>query len=436
MRTILYSVSTGYFARNLLRTGVIEKLLVFPDIRIVIVTPGYDDEDFVGEFSFNERIFIEKMIEVKRDYDFLDTLIWKAWLLGHRFKYCRHLYKILLKIQLCKRYYSGFHAYYKTIFDKYAPDLVVGATPGVNSRRDLPVFMEAMTRKIKTLALIHSWDNIARRKGPMWIHPDILGVWNEFQKQDAIKNNFYHPENVIVVGPVHFDMYFRPETFMGRDAFFKKMRLDPSKKLISIIVTAEGLVRNGYIADILVEALKKQRFIQPVQLLCRPTPLLAITTDEYEQEFGRYQNNPDIVIDCQPQRSPVLGWNPTREQLYHFANLVQYTDVQVSIVSTATIEAAILDRPVVNVGFSTIQPERFQKLIIESVYNNHFKPVINYGSTYIAKDSEDLILGINNYLLDPGLQRKERKLLKEALLYKTDGKATERISRLILSLLP
>lgn len=436
MRTILYSVSTGYFARNLLRTGVIEKLLAYPDIRIVIVTPGYDDDNFVKEFSFNERIFIEKMIEVKRDYDFLDILIWKVWLLGHRFKYCQHLYKILLKIQIGKRYYNGFHAYYKTIFDKYAPDLVVGATPGVNSRRDLPVFMEAMTRKIKTLALIHSWDNIARRKGPMWIRPDTLGVWNEFQKQDAIKNNFYRAEDVIVVGPVHFDMYFQQETFMGRDAFFKKMRLDPSKKLISIIVTAEGLVKNSYIVEILLDALKKKEFIQPVQLLCRPTPLLAIATDEYNQEFGKYHNSSDIVIDCQPQRSPVLGWNPTREQLHHFANLVQYTDVQVSIVSTATIEAAILDKPAVNVGFSTIEPERFQKLIIESVYNNHFKPVINYGSTYVAKNPEDLIKGINNYLLNPGLQKEERRKLKEALLYKADGNAAERVSQLILGLLP
>ena len=195
---------------------------------------------------------------------------------------------------------------------------------------------------------------------------------------------------MIVVGPVHFDMYFRPETFMGRDVFFKKMGLDPAKKLISIIVTAEGLVKNSYIVEILLDALKKNKFVQPAQLLCRPTPLLAIATDEYEQEFGKYHNSSDIVMDCQPQRSPVLGWNPTREQLYHFANLVQYADVQVSIVSTSTIEAAILDRPAVNVGFSTIQPERFQKLIIESVYNNHFKPVINYGSTYIAKDPKIL----------------------------------------------
>lgn len=436
MKTILYSVSTGYFARNLLRTGVIERLLEHNDIRIVIVTPGYDDENFVKDFSFSDHLFIEKMYEVDRSYDFMDKLIWKSWLLGHKYRYFQNLYKLFLKIQLRKRYYNKFHHYYKKIFDKYAPDLVVGATPGVNTRRDLPVFIEAQGRGIKTLALIHSWDNIAKRKGPMWIRPDILGVWNEFQKQDAIKNNFYKDKDVIIVGPAHFDIYWRQDTFVGREAFFKKMGLDTDKKLITLIVTAEGLVRNSYIADILLDALRKNKFALPIQLLCRPTPLLAITTDEYEQEFGRFRNNSDIVIDCQAQYSPKLGWNPNKEQLYHFANLIKYSDVQVSIVSTATIEAAILDKPVVTVGFSTIQPERFQKYIIESVYNNHFKPVIDYGSTYIAKDPDDLIVGINNYLLNPGLQRKERRKLKEVLLYKADGKAVERISQAILSLLP
>ena len=41
MKTILYTASTGYIARNLLRLGVIEKLLNFSDTRIVIVMPEH-----------------------------------------------------------------------------------------------------------------------------------------------------------------------------------------------------------------------------------------------------------------------------------------------------------------------------------------------------------------------------------------------------------
>lgn len=439
MKTILYSVSNGYFARNLLRTGVIEKLLEHNDIRIVIVSPGYDDANFIKDFSFSDRIFIEKMLEVNKhninkSYDVIDKLIWKLWLLGHNYKYFQGLYKFFLKLQVIRSYYRKFKNYYGELFDKYTPNLVVGATPGVNIKSvgDLPVFAMAQKRGIKTLALIHSWDNIAKRKGPMWIRPDILGVWNEFQKQEAIKVNFYKEGDIKLVGPAHFDIYWRQDTFIGREAFFKKMGLDPNKKLVTIISTAEGLVDNNYIVDILLDAFKKNRYVLPIQLLFR---LSHVPPECNDQMYGRFYNNPNITIDYPGEHSLKLGWNPSQQQMHHFANLVKYSDVQVSIVSTATVEAAILDRPVVNIGFSTVQPELFQKLIIESVFKCHFKPIIDFGATYIAKNPDDLIAGINSYLLNPALHRQERARLKEALIYKADGKAAERIAHTILELL-
>lgn len=435
MKTIMYSVSTGYFARNLLRTGVIERLLENKDLRIVIVTPGYEDEDFKREFSYNSRIFLEKMYEIPKVFDFMDKLIWKTWQLGHSINFFQWIYKFFLNIQLERKYRLKFKDYYESIFDKYNPDLVVGASPGVNmhSMGDLPVFATAKKRKVKTLALIHSWDNIAKRKGPMWIRPEILGVWNEFQKKEAMEANFYKAESVKLVGPPHFDIYWKNNTFTDRELFFKKMKLDPGKKLISVIATADNLVDNSYIIDILLDAFKKNLFVLPVQLLFRAIHTNRLC-DENEKKFGRFYDNPDIAIDHPTGYSAKLGWNPGREQLHHFANLVKHSDVQVSIISTATIEAAILDKPAVNVGFSTLEPESFQKNIIESVYNNHFKPVLDCGATYIARNPEDLIAGINKYLLDPALHRQERKKLKEMMIYKADGKAVERISQLILSL--
>lgn len=409
-----------------------ERLLSHDDIRIVILTPAFDDKNFINEFSYSDRIFIEGMQEVDRDYDLLDKAIWKFWLLGQRFRIFQSLYKTALKTQLRRRYYNKFHSFYGMIFDKYSPDLVIGGTPGMNSRKDLPVFAEAQERGIKTIALIHSWDNISKRKGPLWVRPDILGVWNQFQREEAVKTHFYKDENVRLLGASHFDIYWKEDTFMGREDFFRKMGIDQDKKLISVIVTAQNLVKSTFIIDILLDAFRKNKFILPVQLLCRPLPRADQRIND--ELFGKYYGSPDIIIDKEAQLSPKIGWNPNRDQLYHFANLVKYTDVQVSIISTATIEAAILDRPVVNVGFSTIEPELFQRLIIDSVYENHFKPILDYGASYVAKDSEDLVTAINKYLLDPSLHKKERERLKKDIIYKPDGKATERVSRAILEL--
>ena len=433
IRTILYSVSTGYFARNLLRTGVIERLLKNPDIRIVIVSPGYEEEEFVKEFSFDKRIYIENMHPVNNSYDFMDAAIWKFWLLGHKHRGLHEIYKLAVNFQLYKRYYRKYHKLYKKIFDVYKPNLVVGGTPGVNSRYDIPIFAEAQKRGIPTIGLVHSWDHIAKRKGPLWVRPDFLGVWNEFQKKDAMDVNFYNSEKVILLGPPHFDYYWRNDTFMTRDDFFKKLGLNPRKKLITMIATVPAFSRSDFIVDILLDALKKDKFSLPVQLVCRPTP--SIERRKNEEEFGKYLNNPDVIVDNNQSRwTPKLGWNPDKAQITHFANLIKHTDVQVSIASTATIEAALLDRPVVNVGFNTVEPERFQQFVLNSVYKNHFKAIVDIGATYIAKDPESLITGINMYLIDPGIHRGERERLKNTLIYKADGKAVERISEAIISI--
>jgi len=432
MKTILYSVSTGYIARNLLRTGVLEKLLKLDDIRIVVLTPGYDDENFVKEFSFSERIFIEKLFDVDRLPDLMDRLIWKFWLLAHDNKFFLWLHNFLMKVQIRKRYYNKYHRLYGSIFDKYKPDLVIGGSLGVYSRRDIPVYAEAKKRGIKTLVLIHSWDNLAKRKGPIWFKSDSLGVWNEFQKKEAQTHHFYKDEDIYLLGPAHFDIYWKKDTFMPREEFFRKMGLDPEKKLITMVATCPGLLKNAYIVDILLDALRKKKFAYPVYLICRPTPT---SPDKNELDFSKFYNQPDIIVDNQARHSLKLGWNPNKQELYHFANLVKHTDVQVSIVSTATIEAAILDRPVVNVAFSTVEPELFKKFIIDSVYRHHFKIIKDIGATYLATNPDDLIDGVNKYLSNPWLHSKERQKVKQTLVYKADGMATERIYQAILGFL-
>lgn len=63
--------------RSLLRTGILENLLGHKDIRIVILSPAYDDPDFVNEFSVNSAVSFEKQYDVRNQMFFLEKLLWK-----------------------------------------------------------------------------------------------------------------------------------------------------------------------------------------------------------------------------------------------------------------------------------------------------------------------------------------------------------------------
>lgn len=433
MNTVLYSVPSGYIARNLLRTGVIQRLLGH-DVRIVILTPAWNDPEFLQEFSFDERIIIDRL----HSYNLTESpnLFQRAFTSAcHRTWQAKWTQAHQRLIGLNATFHTVFGKRpYREIFRKYRPSLVVTATTGNVAKSDLPVLWEARAGGIRTLCLVHSWDNITGLfKGMVLARPNWLGTWNELQKREAVEVHFYNPDYVKVVGPPQFDLYREPDIFEPRHLFLRKLGFDPNKKIITLAEATMNSAENTYILDILLDALKREQFVVPVQLFCRLHPRRhpEVTRKNYQ----RYLSNPLITFDFPDSHTESLGWNPTRPGMIYLANTLRHTDVLINVASTVTIEASILDVPVVNLGFSLTQPERFQERIIDAHWRHHYRYILERNGVYIAKDPADLIKGINQYLTNPSLHREERGNVARDLCYGCDGKSAERIASLILSLL-
>ena len=118
--------------------------------------------------------------------------------------------------------------------------------------------------------------------------------------------------------------------------------------------------------------------------------------------------------------------------MVHLANTIKHSDIIVNIASTVTIEAAILDKPVVNLAFSLSEPEKFRENIINKSWKYHFSYVIERRCSYFAKSPEELMGYVNEYVLHPEIHQEGRKRLAEDLCYKLDGKASQRVTELIL----
>jgi hypothetical protein len=322
---------------------------------------------------------------------------------------------------------------YREIFRTYRPSLVVTATTGNVAKSDLPVLWEARASGVKTLCLVHSWDNITGYKGMMHARPNFLGTWNELQKREAVELHFYNPNCVKVVGPPQFDLYREAGIFEPREAFLRKLGLDANKKVITLAEATMASAENTYILDILLDALQRRQFVVPVQLLCRLHPRWH--PGVARENYHRYLNNPLVTFDFPNSHTESLGWNPTRPSMIYLANTMRHSDVLVNVASTVTIEACILDVPVVNLGFSLTQPKRFQERIVQGAWRRHYGYILERNGTYIAKDPDDLIKGINMYLVNPSLHGEGRRSIARDLCYGCDGRAAERIAHLILNLL-
>jgi hypothetical protein len=400
----------------------------------VILTPAWDDAEFLQEFSFDDRIIIDRL----HRYNIPDSpsLFQRAFTSAcHRTWQARwaQTHQRLIGLN------AGFHTLfgkrpYQEVFRKYRPSLVVTATTGNVAKSDLPVLWEARASGVRTLCLVHSWDNIAGLfKGMMLARPNFLGTWNELQKGEAVEVHFYHPDCVKVVGPPQFDLYRESDIFEPREAFLKKLGLNPDKKVVTLAEATMLSTENTYILDILLEGLRSKKFVVPVQLLCRLNP--RRDPEIARRNYCKYLDTPLMTFDFPGPYTELLEWDPKRADMIHLANTVRHSDVLVNVASTVTIEACILDVPVVNLGFSLTQPERFQERIVDRAWRDYYRYILERNATYIAKDPDDLIKGINQYLKDPPLHQDGRRSVARDLCYGCDGKSAERIASLILRLL-
>ena len=101
----------------------------------------------------------------------------------------------------------------------------------------------------------------------------------------------------------------------------------------------------------------------------------------------------------------------------------------VNLASTATIDAAIFDRPTVSLDYDP-EPGSPNAALVRDVNHvwSHFKPVAESGGVWLARDGADLVDAIRTYLALPELHREGRKWVARHVCEYLDGRSGERMA--------
>jgi len=428
MRTILMSISLGRYCRILTLSGVGDLLLKRPDTRLVILSPAAHLQAFRDRIGLRGDVVFEDLPDYSpaatRLQRALRRLLTATWRHKGIFLPCMRVYESVQAMQE-PRLFDG-------IFRRYEPSVVVTASPGFNSPREIPLIGEARRAGIPTLYVAYGWDSLTVPvKGFMPARPAALAVWNRFMKQEAVECHHYDPGAVKIVGPPHFDIYQDKTIIVPRERFFDRMGLDPEKK---VILFATGTLRwsdNAFILDILEKAIQNRDLIYPCQVICRMHPF---GKGKDRNVYERFMGSPHVKFDSNFGHIEHLGWTPDRDDVVHIANLVYHSDVVVNIASTIVLEAALLDRPVVSVGFNPVEPEKFESMVIKRVFWQHYRYVLEREACSFVENEEQFIRALNDNLSNPALRRDGRRTLVEDICYRLDGQASARVADAILEL--
>ena len=314
--------------------------------------------------------------------------------------------------------------------DKYLSEMQpsVVVTTGPFQFEQPAIFASARKFGIPVLAYIPSWDNITTKNRLVFKYDGYL-VWSEQSKKELHK--FYPASKnvpVYVVGAPQFDTFFQNRFYQSREEFCRKQKLNPNLPIIVYAIGSPNFLQEHHGAIKFAERVASGEFGN-VQLLVRPHPIHDRgELNSYFDKFAplvRLQETPNANIE-------LVERSQDEEQILEWVNTFRHADVVINLSSTVTVDAAIFDKPVINLDFDP-QPSKTDQELIKDINHkwNHFKPIAESGGVWLVNSFDEMAHAVKSYLKNPSLHHVKRKWMTEYVCGYLDGKCGERMAAAI-----
>jgi hypothetical protein len=320
--------------------------------------------------------------------------------------------------------------YYRRWFDKIRPSLIFSPAP-LMTEEWLPIQV-AHALGITTALSVLSWDNLSS-KGRLPLPCSAVLVWNERMERELLASYpALSPEQVHITGAPQFDFYRREDFWESREAFLRRLGGDPSRPLLLYAgVTPALMPREHEVVERLAEALRAGAVRGCPQLLVRLHP--KDDGRRYEELRRRY---PEVLFTVPGRRhgGRLKEWQPDVEDVRVLVNTVRHSDVHINVASTMTVDAAVVDRPVINVTYDLRPPGDLSSWGVRIYDATHYLPIPKTGGVRLARTPEELVGHINTYLDNPALDRQGRRRIVELVCGNVDGRSGDRVAAKLLEL--
>jgi len=294
-----------------------------------------------------------------------------------------------------------------------------------------PIAHAAKKTGIPIGAFIFSWDNLAS-KGRMAAEFDFFLVWSELMKEEL---GFFYDRtsdaNVSVVGTPQFEPYVMSDYYMDRNSFMTFFGLDPHKKTLFYSCGDISTSKNDeHYIELIAQALLTGA-LPPVNFIVRTSP--AESPKRFDAIREKYNfivwNAPDWRLAREGHQEEWSQRYPLASDVRSLRALLQYSDVNVNVLSTMTLDFFLFGKPAICPVFGTgnnglYNDRRFLQF-------KHLTHVVDSGAVDIVYNEKELIDAIRRNLEYPD----ERKLQRRSLLDLEIGRPLEGTSARIVDFL-
>jgi hypothetical protein len=224
----------------------------------------------------------------------------------------------------------------------HQPDLVC-VTPLVDMGNTQPdVLRVTRALGIPSVLCVASWDNLTN-KGLIRGEPDVVTVWNEFQRREAVELHRQPPDVVVATGAQSYDHWFtwRPER--TREAFCAEVGLAPDRPFVVFLGSSRFIAPNG------IEVGFVRRWLAALRAADAPVRDVGVVVRPHPQNGGPWREADLSDLDGVAVW-PRSGADPIDDaSRADFHDTLEFCTAVVGINTSALIESAVVGRPVLTI---------------------------------------------------------------------------------------
>jgi CDP-glycerol:poly(glycerophosphate) glycerophosphotransferase len=453
---ILVSIPSGFQLRQFVHSGLVD-LLIRRGVKILILSPSTQNDEWVShyppgavkvlplEFQFGplRRRYWAARQHLLLDRPMTETLRQKQVDLRRRFPWmapavqvANRALRLLPPVRHGVLRWERLFLSEKTVenvLSTQSIDLVLVGSPGY-FEQDAILLHAATRRRIPVAAAVLSWDNLSS-KGLINPQPDRLFVWSDHMRQEAITLQGVPPERIFETGSTVHDAFANTERFGSRSENLRRLGLDPERRLIVYGTNHGGSFWNEVeVVKRVAEWVEKDELGNDCQLWIRIHPQAVRGVYAIRGEAYRDLISKRVIVEFPPVRDANLPWQLPKSDLQHLVSLLRDADVVINS-GSLSIDAAILDRPVICVAFDSCGDAPYDQSVRRYYDYTHLAHVVKANAVQLAHSPEELRQKIKDYLNDPTLDREGRRRIVRQQFGRVDGKSANRLLAAVLEML-
>jgi len=291
---------------------------------------------------------------------------------------------------------------------------------------EMPYILAARRLGISTVGWILSFDNLTSRSVlPVFDH---YLAWNERMRDQVLR---LYPDrtaaNIHVTGTPQFSFHVDTRFRRSRVETLRELGLADGSRYV--VWAANSRVFTPTEPELVAAFLRRAgdfTGLHEHRVVVRLHPL-----DDYERWDGVARGNSRLVIS---EPWPRTGPPPDDAHQARLVSTLLHADACINVASTMSLDAAILDVPVICVAFALGESGAEHNACRAYYSTEHYRPIIESGGVRMANSFEELLSRTLEAVRDPHRDRAARARLVQAECGQVDGAAGSRVAATLAEL--